>query len=216
MVGANSGRMAKSEQHAAPPVTGSCPPGGPEPYEGASDVCLMVGVIRRDRKALREIYWRYGGELHGLALRQCGQESPAEEVLEDVFLELWRTPERFDFTWGPLLTFLKLRVYLRSGDRIRSDPTRRRGECSMAGRSATSGGGVECEVSARTADGVWGLLDALPPGEHDAIMLATFDGQTSRDVATLLNHAEGTVNSRIRSGLKTLRLQLSGAPAGLP
>ena len=214
MVGAGNGRMAQSEPDAAPPVTGPCPPGGPAPYDGASDVCLVVGVIRRDRKALREIYWRYGGELYGLALRLCRQGS-AEEVLEEVFLELWRTPEQFEFTRGSLLTNMKRRVYGRSGDRLRSDRTRRAGESSVARRSATSGGDVECDVVTWTADGVWGLVDALPTGEREAIVLATFDGRTSRDVASLLNHADGTVNSRIRSGLTTLRLQLSAA-AGLP
>ena len=219
MVGARNGHMVVSEQESASsvttssPGTGPSPPSGPGPYAGPSDVCLVVGVIRRDRKALKEIYGRYGGELHGLALRLCGQ-GPAEEVLEEIFLELWRTPERFDSTRETLLTFLKLRVYGRAGDRIRSDLTRRAWDGSVV---PSPGGDVECdEVLPSTADGVWGLLDALPAREREAIVLASFDGHTSRDVATLLNHAEGTVNSRIRSGLTTLHLQLSEAAAGRP
>lgn len=216
MIGARKGRMVRPEREAASPVTGGpCPPGGPDPYDGAGDVCLVVGVIRRDRKALREIYCRYGGELHGLALRLCG-EGPAEEVLEEVFLELWRTPEQFDFTRGPLLTNLKRQVYGAAGDRLRSDRTRRAGESSLARRSATPSGDVEGEAFTRTSDGAWGLLDALPTTERESIVLATFEGHTSRDVADLLGHAERSINSGIRSGLTTLRLQLSQAGAVLP
>jgi len=149
----------------------------------ASDISLVVGVMRRDREALRKIYQRYGGDLYGLARRVCGPDL-AEEVLQEVFLELWRSPERFDCTRGPLPTFLAVQVY---------------GRAAQAGVTGTAG------------DEVWRLLRALPDDERHAIALANLDRHNYRDVASVLGHPEGTVKRRIRSGLAALRLQLSAA-----
>jgi RNA polymerase sigma-70 factor, ECF subfamily len=169
----------------------------------------VVAIIRRDGGALGKIYARYGDELYGLARRVCGQDL-AEDVLQEVFLDLWKTPERFDFTRGPLLAFLKMQVYGRAVDRLRSDGARHARERRVARQPATAGRNVEQEALNRMAgDEVWRRLAGLPDDERDAIALAYLGGHTYRTVATLLGHPEGTIKSRIRSGLSTLRLQLS-------
>lgn len=172
-----------------------------------------MATIRRDGGALGKIYARYGDELHGLARRLCGQDR-AEDVLQEVFLDLWKTPERFDFTRGPLPAFLKMQVYGRAIDRLRSDGARQARERKVTRQPATPGRLAEQEALTRMAgDEVWRLLAGLPDDERDAIALAYLGGHTYRVVATLLDHPEGTIKSRIRSGLLTLRRQLSDSLA---
>ena len=152
-----------------------------------------------------------------MARRLCGQDL-AEEVLQEVFLDLWKTPGRFDSTRGPLLTFLKMQVYGRAVDQLRRDGARRARERRMSRQPATPGRNVEQDALTRmSGDEVVRLLAVLPDDERDAITLAFFGGHSYRVVASLLGHPEGTTKSRIRSGLLTLRHQLSesvGAPLG--
>ena len=88
-----------------------------------SDVTLRVAVARGTGDALAEIYRRHGGQVHGLALRLCG-DSRAEDVVQEVFLELWQEPERFVGGGSSLRSSLVLQTYGRSVDRLRSDRAR--------------------------------------------------------------------------------------------
>ena len=174
----------------------------------SGDISLVVAITRRDGHALAEVYRRHGDEVHGLARRLCGK-GRAEEVVQEVFLELWQMPERFEVNRGSLRTFLLTQTYGRSVDRLRSDGARQARETADVRRSASPGADVEATVLTRLdSEEVGRQLRLLPDGQRDAIVLAYIEGHTYRDVARLLGQPEGTIKSRIRAGLTRLRGQL--------
>ena len=174
-----------------------------------SDVALVVATARGHRDALAEAYRRHGAQVYGLARRVCGDDL-AKEVVQQVFLEMWEKPNRYNPDRGSLRSFLLTQAYGRSIDRLRSDGARRAREAASVLVRETAPVGVETTVLTRSAGNkVWRLLNALPDGQRDAIVLAYCDGYTYGDVAELLGEPEGTVKSRIRAGLTRLRLALS-------
>lgn len=178
--------------------------------EQASDAKLVVAVGRWQEPALAEIYRRHGGAVHALARRILRSDSPAEEITQEVFLDLWRRPETFDAQRGTLRSFLLARAHGKSVDFIRSEVARRKREERTSRETATAGYDIDHEVwDLAVADQVKVALDALPDDLRRPIVLAYFGGNTYREVAKALGEPEGTVKSRIRSGLGRLRVNLA-------
>jgi RNA polymerase sigma-70 factor (ECF subfamily) len=183
-----------------------------QPWPDASDTVLVVAVGRYEQRALAEIYRRHAGAVHGLARRLVGQANLAEEIVQEVFLRLWNQPDRFDPERGSLRAFLLAQCHGRSVDLLRSETSRRRREEREAAR--TAGGGYDLErevVDMAVGDRVRRAVGGLQPTERRAIELAYLEGHTYREVAALLDEPEGTVKSRIRSGLRKLRGELLDA-----
>jgi RNA polymerase sigma-70 factor (ECF subfamily) len=178
--------------------------------EQASDATLVVGVGRWHEPALAEIYRRHGGAVHALARRVLRSDPPAEEITQEVFLDLWKQPEKFDHQRGTLRSFLLARTHGKSVDFVRSEMARRRREERTSRETATAGYDIDREVwDLAVADQVKTALDSLPDDLRRPILLAYFGGNTYRQVAEILKEPEGTVKSRIRTGLVRLRINLA-------
>ena len=176
----------------------------------ASDSTLVLAIARYDQGALAEAYRRHAGAVFGLARRLLNDHAQAEEVVQEVFVRLWNAPERFDADRGSLRSFLLANCHSRSVDVLRSETSRRRREEREARAAAEAGYDIDREVwDMALAGHVQVALSVLTEGERAAIELAYFGGRTYREVAEMLGEAEGTVKSRIRSGLKRLRAELT-------
>jgi RNA polymerase sigma-70 factor (ECF subfamily) len=178
--------------------------------EHASDANLVVAVGRWHQQALAEIYRRHGGAVHALARRILRSDPPAEEITQEVFLDLWKNPEKFDAQRGTLRSFLLARTHGKSVDFVRSEVSRRKREERTSRETATAGYDIDHEVwDMAVAGQVQEALVALPDELRHPIELAYFGGHTYKEVAVMLEQPEGTVKSRIRSGLVKLRANLT-------
>ena len=183
-----------------------------------ADIELVDQLAAGHEGALAEIYRRHGGPVFGLAKRLLRDAKLAEEIVQEVMLRLWNNPEKFDGSRGSLRSYLLAHTHGRSVDLIRSESSRRMREERDAQLAVQAGLSLEEEVwEMALADHVRSALSELDDGVRKAIELAYFGGYTYREVATLLDTPEGTIKSRIRSGLQRLNglLANSGlAPVG--
>ena len=139
----------------------------------ASDGQLVVGVARGREDALAEAYSRHGGACFGLARRLVGDNSLAEEVVQEVFLRLWKTPEKYDSGRGTLRSYLLAQTHGRAIDLVRAEAARRRREEKEARLDPVEHPDLEQEVvQLSLADHVRAALDELSEGERMAIELA--------------------------------------------
>jgi RNA polymerase sigma-70 factor (ECF subfamily) len=171
-----------------------------------SDARLVTSIARYSEVALAEVYRRHGRAVYGLARRVLQDAAEAEDVTQEVFLRLWREPDRFDPERGSLRSFLLAQAHGRAVDAVRSTSSRRAREAREAAGTARAEYDMQHEAwDLALADQVARAMGELSDDERRAIELAYFDGRTYREVARELEQPEGTVKSRIRSGMRRLR-----------
>jgi len=178
------------------------------------DVELLKAVAVRDEAAeaaLGQLYDRYRLILFGVLIRILNNREEAEDVLQEVFLQVWRRAADFDATRGRPFTWLVTLARSRGIDRLRSLASRER-VATMAGADEASD-----EVSDAATDAIRSeqrgvvnsALSQLPEEQKRPLMLAYFDGLTQSEIATQLGAPLGTVKTRMRSGMMKLRELLS-------
>lgn len=173
---------------------------------------LALAINAGDEPSLAEAYRRHSGSVFGLAKRILRNDDLAGDVVQEVFLRLWKAPEKFDPQRGSLRSYLLSHTHGRSVDLIRSEDSRRIREEREARLTAESGLNLEEEVwEMSLAESVRNAVAELDENERRAIELAYFGGFTYREVARILSTPEGTIKSRIRSGLKRLNVSLEAA-----
>ncbi|WP_144022833.1 sigma-70 family RNA polymerase sigma factor [Asanoa hainanensis] len=171
------------------------------------DVRLRAGLIAGDEPTLAEVYDTYGPVVYGMALQVTGDRGAAEDITQEVFVDLWRRPERFDPHRAPLRGWLMLIARRRGIDWIRRRGTQER--VRQAALTDPPPALVEDDVLASTArKQVRRAIADLPAPHRQAILLAYYRGLTYREVARTLNIPEGTAKWRLRNGLRRIGEQL--------
>ncbi len=174
----------------------------------ASDSTLVVAVARRHEAAFAELYRRHAGSLLCAALRVVSTRPLAEQLVQDLFAQLWRCPDQFQPEQGSLRAFLLAQCHRSAVDIVRSMNAR----LSHGGRNlhAVEGSFVSEDQLLDFVAGhrLRAAVATLREAEREAISLTYFGGRTCEEVAVLLDVPEETIRSLIRSGLARLRAAL--------
>ncbi len=181
-----------------------------------ADAELMERLLQRDSGALEALYDRYGRPVYSLVLRIAQQPSSAEEIVQDVFLQLWRSADRFQISRGPLEPWLFTMARNRALDflRLKREKQRRREDSSDSEIMPAAIARPDPEGAidrARRAEKVRALMASLPDAQRRALELAYFEGMSHSEIAESMGEALGTVKSWIRGGLMRLRESLEEA-----
>lgn len=166
------------------------------------DAALIARIRSGDENAMGQLYDRYSGIVYGVALRVLGNTGAAEDVLQEVFLQLWRNPQAFDAERGRLAPWLAVIARNRAIDVLRKRPP----EDDIDEVPIPSGVNLEDEAARKIAvDKVRGVLGQLPQDQRRLLEMAFFEGMTHSEIAGKTGEPLGTVKTRIRAGLLTLR-----------
>lgn len=174
-----------------------------------SDVELLHAVAGGDEAALARLYDAYRVILFGLLVRILNSREEAEDVLQDVFIQVWRRAKDFDEKRGRPFTWLVTLARSRAIDRIRQLGARQR-LVTGAAQEQTEVVSDALSDTLRTAkqETVQRALSELPDEQRNTLMLAYFDGLTQSEIAEKLKTPLGTVKTRMRSGMQKLRALL--------
>ena len=183
---------------------------------------MRIGAISaRDPAAFERIYDEHAPGVFWVACRVLGDATQAQDVVQDVFLALWRDPSRFDETRGPIGHYLRMVARSRALDVWRESQVAGRATERMRVLARADEGPLEerpaaaAETRARSVT-VRCALMRLPDAQRDAIVLAYWGGLTAEQIATGSGTPLGTVKSRIRLGVLKLREQCVPALADVP
>jgi RNA polymerase sigma-70 factor (ECF subfamily) len=169
-----------------------------------ADVALLDRVIARDPNALGELYDTYNRLLYGLVLRILRNRDEAEEVLQEVFIQAWTRASTYHFSIGSPAGWLVGIARNKAIDRLRANRVRSGGTSPPATPAPVENPEAQASVGEEYLD-VQRALDTLPADQRDLIEHAYFLGFTHSELAERFRLPLGTVKTRIRSGMLTLR-----------
>lgn len=171
----------------------------------------MVAVAAGDQVAFARLYDELSSTVFGVVRRVVRDPAQAEEVTQEVFVEIWRQAGRFDGTRANPRTWAVMIAHRRAVDRVRSEQAHRDRHEKLAVVEPASAGPDEVAVERTERDRAREALETLSGVQREAIELAFYDGLTHVEIAERLDVALGTVKTRIRDGLLRLRGALGGA-----
>ncbi len=165
-------------------------------------MAMVTGLKAGDHGAMADLYDRYSSVVYAVALRVLGDTGAAEDVLQEVFLQLWRNPSAFDAARGSLASWLAVITRNRAIDSLR----KRRPETDIEDVVLSVAPDLAAEADrARTAEKVRGLMGTMPAGQRGALEMAYWEGMSHSEIANKTGEPLGTVKTRIRAGLIALR-----------
>lgn len=177
--------------------------------EVSPDAALVRRLLHKDVSAFEQLYDRHSRAVYSLVLRILQQAGTAEEVVQDVFLQLWRNAERYDASRGPFIPWLLTLARNRAVDtlRLKSERQRRREEQTEELPPVVAPPPeFEKQIDdKRRAEKVRTLMSFLNPQQRKAIELAYFEGLSHSEIAEAIKEPLGTVKSWIRNGLLRLK-----------
>jgi RNA polymerase sigma-70 factor, ECF subfamily len=181
------------------------------------EIAWMAALRTGDEEAFLQLYRLYGEHVLAVCLRILHDRHVAEDVLSEIFWEIWRHPERYDSSRSTPQTYLLMVARSRAIDRLR-ELSRRAKVIVDAGAAQLADGKITLqdlpETSANRQEEkklVLAAVDCLDANQRQVLELAFFQGLSHQQIAEHLNHPLGTVKSRIRQALIHLRTKLSSA-----
>ena len=174
-----------------------------EPFR---DARLVSAIRSGNEQAMGELYDLYSGLVYSVALRVLGDRAAAEDVLQEVFMRLWRNPQVFDSSRGSLPAWLAVIARHRAIDSLR----KRRPETDWNDVFLSIEPDLSGDAERRRAiEKVHELLKTMPAPQRLALEMAFFEGLTHAEIAEKVGDPLGTVKTRIRTGLLALRQALT-------
>jgi RNA polymerase sigma-70 factor, ECF subfamily len=168
----------------------------------AIDATLVSAIRSGDEQAMAQLYERYSSIVYSVALRVLGDTAAAEDILQEVFMQLWRSPDAFDASRGSLPGWLAVITRNRAIDSLR----KRRPETDINAIVVS----IEPDLASRAEwsrvlEKIRSVLGGMSAPQRSALEMAFFDGLTHTEIAEKTGEALGTIKTRIRAGLVTLR-----------
>jgi len=175
----------------------------------------MAAFLRKESAAAGALYDRYASRIYGLGLVLLKNTGDAEDLVQDTFLKAWRRGTAFDPGRGSLDTWILLIARSLAIDLLRRRTLETRFLVSEAGQAEASDepGPEQYAVHRDLMDRAWAAMDRLPPKQRTAVQLAYLGQQSSTQVAELEGAPRGTIKSRIRQGIISLREALAEGEA---
>jgi RNA polymerase sigma-70 factor (ECF subfamily) len=167
-----------------------------------ADLAIVTGLKTGDQGAMAELYDRYSSVVYAVALRVLGDTGQAEDVLQEVFLQLWRNPGAFDAARGSLGSWLAVITRNRAIDSLRKRRPETDIEDVVLSVAPDLAGDAE---RARAAEKVRGVMGTMAAGQRAALEMAYWEGMSHSEIANKTGEPLGTVKTRIRAGLIALR-----------
>jgi RNA polymerase sigma-70 factor (ECF subfamily) len=180
--------------------------------EVSRDAALVHRLLHQDVNAFEQLYDRHSRIVYSLVLRILQQTQTAEEVVQDVFLQVWRNASQYQESRGPFVPWLLTMARNRALDtlRLKSERQRRREDQAEELPSISEAPQYEKELDQkRRAERVRSLMAQLSAPQQKAIQMAYFEGLSHTEIAAALKEPLGTVKSWIRNGLLRLKEGLS-------
>ena len=169
------------------------------------DTALVSAIRAGDQNAMAALYDRYSPVVYSVALRVLGDTGAAEDVQQDVFMQLWRNPGAFDASRGNLGAWLAVITRNRAIDTLRK--RRPQDDIEDVVLSVVPDLAADADRS-RIAAKIRELLGAMPPAQRSALEMAYYEGLTHTEIASKTGEPLGTIKTRIRTGLIALRKAL--------
>jgi RNA polymerase sigma-70 factor, ECF subfamily len=185
---------------ATPPL----PPGAP------TDLELMLAIQSEDPEALSALYDRYNGILKALILRVIHNDAEADDLLQEIFMEIWNQAKNFSASKGKPLGWMVTLARRRAIDGLRKRQAYARAEERLQAETeqqpdAWVNNATEAEIEmGDTRQLIRQVIDSLPPPQQQAVELAFFRGMSQREIAANTNTPLGTVKTRLELGLKKI------------
>jgi RNA polymerase sigma factor (sigma-70 family) len=180
-------------------------------YGSYDDLLLGDLIGRRDPAALEELYDRHGGAVYGLARRVVADDQLAHDVVQEVFLAIWRGAATYDGSRGSLSTWLFALTHHKAVDAVRRSQRhsgRRAPEEALTIEADAAPAVDEQAIAAVRGGEVRAALAALPEPQRRALTLAYFGGYSQSEIAHLTGTPLGTVKTRTLAALRRLRAVL--------
>jgi RNA polymerase sigma-70 factor (ECF subfamily) len=167
-----------------------------------NDGALVAAIRNGNQEAMAELYDRYSSVVYAVALRVLGDTNAAEDILQEIFMQLWRKPGAFDASRGNLAPWLAVITRNRAVDVLR----KRRPQSELEDTTLT----VDPDFAGEADRGlivekVRSALQAMSSQQRSALEMAYFEGYSHSEISAKTGEPLGTIKTRIRSGLMQLR-----------